>query len=597
MEIDISGLFMDMKLRNTLILFVIAAALFTFVYVFEIRKPEDANGKSKNLGKRLLLEREEIDKIELAYADPDYERIVCSIDNSGSWQIEQPLRANADQKIMDRLVSGALGKSIHETLKDPVALSEYGLDNARVSATFFLKDGVSRTLLLGNTVPTGNYVYIKEKSIPDISLVPASIVDDLTKFVSDLRDRTVIAFDKASVQRIRLEYDDGRSIVCESKEYGWEIVEPIIAKADASAVEKIISEVDDLRVDRFIAEESDDLSAYGLAQPRIKLTASSKDGKDKILLVGSEENGSVYVKAASDKAVFLVKDEIVDKLTKQPSDLRDKTILAFDIGDVEKLELKYPQRSVILEKKSDVDEEIWELVAPVPVKADGSKVDEILRKLRELKAGEFVSDEPEDIAVYGLTGPQIQVVLSLKGDGAKTLLMGKEVKGSVYVKTSSAETVYLVDVGIMDDLTKSSLDLRDSQMMEFDRNDVKRIELKRKDEAIVLIKQEHDWRIIEPIREKAKNYEVIDILRKLDSLKAEKLVAEKAVQLSEYGLDQPDIEVTVTLKDDSAKTLLVGKKLPDSDSSHAKVADVDVIFVIEKDVVDKLKKDLSKIKE
>ena len=53
----------------------------------------------------------------------------------------------------------------------------------------------------------------------------------------------------------------------------------------------------------------------------------------------------------------------------------------------------------------------------------------------------------------------------------------------------------------------------------------------------------------------------------------------------------------MTLKDDSTQTLLVGKKLTDSDSFYAKTADTDIIFVIEKDVVDQLEKDLSEIRE
>ncbi len=211
--------------------------------------------------------------------------------------------------------------------------------------------------------------------------------------------------------------------------------------------------------------------------------------------------------------------------------------------------------------------------------------------------GEFVSDKPQDMAIYGLASPQVKVVISLKGSGAKMLLVGKKAGKSVYVRTASAESVYLVDAGIVEDLTRGWLGFRDRQMMEFRRDDVKRIDLRRKDETVAFIKQERDWRIIQPIREKAKNYQVIDMMRKLDSLKAEKFVAEKTERLLEYGLDQPHVEITLTLEDDSTKALLVGEKMPDSDLYYAKIADADIIFVIKKDVVDELEKDLSEIRE
>ena len=176
-----------MKFRNTLILFGVVILLFGFVYIFEIRRPEESTGKSKNLGKMLLMRKGDIDRLELTYTDPEYENIAFFNDANGQWQIERPLRANADQKIMDRLLSNTVSKNILDTLKDPLDLAEYGLDNPRVIATFHLKDGTFRTLLLGNTVPTGNYVYTKQESSPDISLVPASIVGDLTKKPLDFR--------------------------------------------------------------------------------------------------------------------------------------------------------------------------------------------------------------------------------------------------------------------------------------------------------------------------------------------------------------------------------------------------------------------------
>jgi len=582
-----------MKFRNTLILLCVVLALAIFVYIFEIRGPEDTDGKSKNLGEALSLEIGNINKIELAYDDPNYEKIVCSANSDRQWRIEQPLKALADQKAVDRLIIDAISKNIHTSFKDTADLSEYGLEIPRVAVTFSLKDGTSRTLMLGNTVPTGNRVYVKEKNSPDISLVPANIVDNLTKFVSDLRDRRVMVIDKTSVQRIRMEYADGKSIGFEKKGTEWQLVEPIAAKADINAVEKIISELNNLRVDRFIAENLEDLSVYGLTQPQLRFVASSRDGEDKILLVGDKKDSSVYVKTASGEAVFLIKSQMIDGLMKQPPDLRNRTVMNFDVSDVEKLELKRLEHSVVIEKKSDA----WELTVPALAKADEARIDEILRRLSGLEADEFMSDKPQDMAMYGLASPQIEVVISLKGSGTKTLLVGKKAGKSVYVKTASAGSVYLVDAGIVDDLTGGWLGFRDRQMMEFRRDDVKRIDLRRKDETVAFIKQERDWRIIKPMREKAKNYQIIDMMRKLDSLKAEKFVAEKPEQLSEFGLDQPDVEITLTLEDDSTKTLLVGYKAPGSGLYYAKIFDADIIFVIKKDVVDELEKDLSTIRE
>lgn len=593
-----------MKFKSTLILLIIVLVLFAFVYFFEIRKPKESTGEDKSLGKLLSLVKEDVSKVELAYSNPNYEKILCSKDDAGGWQIEQPLKAKADQKLMDRLISDTVGKNVQQTLKEAGDISEYGLDNPRVTATFYLQDGTSRTIMLGDTVPTGNYTYIKQKSIPDISLVPASIADDLTKFVSDLRDRTVMALDKSDIKRLQLKYSDRGNIVCEKAETEWNLLEPLVARGEKGAIEKIISDLTDLKVDRFVTEEAEDVSIYGLSQPQIEVTVSLDDGTEKGLLIGREEGGSVYVKRASDKAVYSVNSEIIDKLKKEASDLRDRTVVAFDRNLVEKLELKSSGRSVVMEKKleeSKADfvrpEESWEITEPDVVKADKSTVDEILKKLDELKVDEFASDDPKDLRIYGLSQPQIQAVVSARGSEPKTLLVGKKTGESVYVKTASGKSVYLVDGSIVDDLSKGLLDLRDKEVLDFTHGYVKRLELKRKDKTIVCIRQEHDWRIIEPVKQKAENYKVDNILSKIDEMKAEKFVAEEASQLSEYGLDQPDVEVTLTFKDDRTEKLLVGKKLPDSESAYGKLASGKVVFVIPKDVLDELNKDVDDIRE
>ena len=582
-----------MKLKNTLILLGIVIILFALVYVFEIRKPDGSTGKSKSLGKAMLLERENVQGIELAYSDADYEKIVCSKDKNGQWQIQEPVKAKANGKIIDRLISRAVGKNIHSTLKKPGSLTEYGLAAPRVTAVFHLSDGTSRTIMLGNTVPIGNYVYVKQKSAQDISLVPASIVDDLTAFVSDLRDRTFITLSNLDIQRIQLNYRDSDNIICVKTGSDWNILEPVSAKADNGEVEKLISNVKDLKADDFAAEAPDDLSIYGLSPPQIEIIFSLEDGRSKSLAFGKKERDSVYVKTGSDNSVIMVNAEIIAKLTKRPADLRDRTVMAFQMKAVEKLVLRYPGRSFTCEKKTDAQEESWEITVPIKAKADKSQIDEMLKKLQDLRVDEFVSDTPGELSGYGLTQPLIQAIVHTGGAESESLLVGRKMGESVYVKTASAASVYLVDAGIINDLSKKPLDLYHRQVMKFRKNEVVRIELRSKDrEAITCIKQERDWRIVEPVRKKAKNYEINGILQKLYELKTRRFVTEKAARLSMYGLDHPDVEITLTYEDGSKETLHVGKSLPDSDLAYAKTAAKDIIFVIEKDVVDELRKDV-----
>lgn len=178
-----------MKLKSTLLLLGIALGLFIFVYTVEFKKPKDSETQSKNLGKKMMIQHDRIVKISLDYADAEYENIICSKDADGNWQIEKPINAKADQKEMDRIIYSVIGKNIQRILKDQESVIEYGLDNPKITAIFHLEDGEAKTLLVGNMVPTGNYVYIQQESKSEILLVPASIADDLTKKIDELQEK------------------------------------------------------------------------------------------------------------------------------------------------------------------------------------------------------------------------------------------------------------------------------------------------------------------------------------------------------------------------------------------------------------------------
>lgn len=168
-----------MKLRNTLILFGIALLLFAFVYAYEIRKPKEDTDKS--LGRVLQMREGDVTKIKVAYSEPNSPVVICSKDSKGEWRVEQPPDMKVDQKTIQNLISGTTSKYIYNTIKEPGDLSEYGLDNPRVTAMFYLKDGTHRKIMIGDEVPIGNYVYLKDEFTPDIYMVPEIVADNFIK--------------------------------------------------------------------------------------------------------------------------------------------------------------------------------------------------------------------------------------------------------------------------------------------------------------------------------------------------------------------------------------------------------------------------------
>lgn len=174
-----------MQIRTTLILFVIVVLLFALVYIFEIRNPKEDPTTSKRLDRILDVKEENVKNLEISYAKFPKTVIKCSKDKDGIWKLDQPSNIKLDSKDIPELISKTLERKIYDRLKEIGSLDEYGLKNPKVSVKFYLKDDTSKELMIGNEVPVGNYVYIKEGSSPEIYTIPASIVNDFTKLVSE----------------------------------------------------------------------------------------------------------------------------------------------------------------------------------------------------------------------------------------------------------------------------------------------------------------------------------------------------------------------------------------------------------------------------
>jgi hypothetical protein len=157
-----------------------------------------------------------------------------------------------------------------------------------------------------------------------------------------------------------------------------------------------------------------------------------------------------------------------------------------------------------------------------------------------------------------LDRPQLELRLWEKGrKQPKTVWLS--VKGNAgYLRTSEGDTVYKVRAGLLNDLKKSPDDLRDLQVVKFKRDDAEEIALRWDKKRVRLVKRgERNWELVEPKRQSA-NWSTVDsILFELESLRADKWVAEKPAP--EHGLDKPQLEAEVKLKGGRTITVKFGK--------------------------------------
>jgi hypothetical protein len=147
------------------------------------------------------------------------------------------------------------------------------------------------------------------------------------------------------------------------------------------------------------------------------------------------------------------------------SEFRDKGAQATGTTDTQKLTIfKFDDqdtRSIVVAKadqklEADKDEQGNWTLQPGGLPGDRVRISSVLARLDSLQATRRVTDEPTDLAQYGLDNPPL-IATATQADGtAYTLLTGAKSpnESSTYVKKEQEPTVFLIPNQLVSDLDR-----------------------------------------------------------------------------------------------------------------------------------------------
>ena len=553
-----------MRWQTPAALAIVLIALGAFYYVYEIRQgPEREKAEGQ---KRRVWTVDAGDVQELTLERPS--EIVKVKREGNGWQMLTPVKARGDRgKIEDVLTTIATMRSDREIAASPGSVADFGLDKPAATVMLKLKDGKELGLTLGAKSPTGVWVYAREKGKPAVLAIGDSVLRDATQPVAELRDKTLLAFDRKDVTSVDIvTRDDAMTI--ESADGKWRLTRPAALAADTETLTDFFDKLSAAKVKEFVADAPRALEPFGLERPlRVEIhTGKDKERATKSVLFGRVDSAKkgVYAMRPGESTVLLVPEEVWNVVPRTVATARNKSVIDFDRDKVSRLELTSGKGAVTLAR----DKDAWRITAPEAWPADPTEAGAILFKLRELKAQAFLSEDASGVAHF-LAKPEIRVSLTEGGStAAKTLLLAPspERRGgqpSAYAAIAGRGPVVLVDAKALGDLSRSVTDLRDHALLSgFEVKDVQRMRVRAGGRsALVERSGASDWKTLEPKRGAAKSTKVEDLLYTLRALKWKEIAAPGGREPARYGLEPAVMEVTLYRADGTEiGTVLIGKK-------------------------------------
>lgn len=443
-----------MSPRTTAILLVVAAALGSFVWFYEL---EGAEGRreAEEREKRLFadVESEAIQWIALETEDGQSARAER---REEGWRIVEPVDFPADVFTVDAVASALAEVTSESVYEEPQDLAVYGLAEGSRELRFGTGDG-EWLLRLGNDTPMGSQAYVWVEGGDAVYTISRSRVNALRKTLDQLREKRLLRFDAATVRGVTAEWPDGRVVLARDGEQ-WRLTSPLEAPADAAAIRELLSNLAFLRAEGFEDDPRPDAEA-GLEPPawRVRLELDPEEEgaapRQLQLAIGSVvEDGQRLVR--TDAAPLMrIAEARLDDFPARVVAYRDRELADFDASSARRIDLVLRgEDGETLELTALRGEEGWR---SSPEEMAPEKIARLVDELSRLSAEDVLAERvgPEELAELGLDPPRASFAVR-EGDADDAALLSElrlgVVQGSEGVVAQSGERpqVYRLGLGV-----------------------------------------------------------------------------------------------------------------------------------------------------
>jgi ribosomal protein L12E/L44/L45/RPP1/RPP2 len=120
----------------------------------------------------------------------------------------------------------------------------------------------------------------------------------------------------------------------------------------------------------------------------------------------------------------------------------------------------------------------WQILKPKPLRADGSQVEELIRKLKDAKMDATISDEDAKKAATAFaSGTKVAVATVADASGTMQLEVRKDKDKNYYAKSSAVDGIYKVTADLGDELDKKVDDFRNKKLFDFGWTDPSKVQI------------------------------------------------------------------------------------------------------------------------
>ncbi|HEX5397603.1 MAG TPA: DUF4340 domain-containing protein [Verrucomicrobiae bacterium] len=474
-----------MNSKTTGIWFVIAAALFAFILIFEHFLRHEAAGPTPLLPN---FRPADVTRVQVYPPPPNALEINASRTN-GSWLLTEPVVYPAQSTAVEALLD-AIKKLAPERL-DPAEFrqqtnSEQSLGFENPQARIVIAAGDQNLqLVVGNLTAPGDQVYLRVVGREGVFVADAGWLRLIPRTADAWRDTALVDAGQAQFDWIVLTNNvKGVTIElrCDPTNHLWRMIRPLQSRADADHITDALQQLETASVTRFVTDDTNaDLAAFGLQPSDLDLWLGRGTNMVTAIHVGksaTNDTTMVYAQREGWSAIFLARRDALAPWRGTVNDFRDTRLfeLTAPVAEIEVNEGD-TNHFVLREPPGTTN---WSLASEkYPV--DTEYVQSFIKALAGLRISDFVQAvaTAPDLPAYGLDKPRREIVLRSRAGDTNAVIadlqFGLAQTNKVFVRCAGEDFVYAIPELDYNRLPDAAWQFRDRQIWNFKGDDVTQI--------------------------------------------------------------------------------------------------------------------------
>lgn len=486
------------------------------------------------------------------------------VERDGEWRLAKPFAAEADSAAVMRMLDAlALARaeeseSEGELLKRGRTRADYALDDPPLTVRLFWPSGREESVSFGTLTPSGSGAYAATDASRAVMIVPSSVLAAVDVPVERLRRRRLFRGTADAVAAFDVRRSSGEVLSFSRSGDGWLVGE---ARASSGRVTRLLESLMSAEARSFVwptgatngspQVSASLLSGYGLdAESAVTVTVKGLGGHGEAVSFGKRTGGDgVYAFVHGSGPVVTVDAALADAAGRDAAFFADARVFSVPPDKVTSLSVSDGKGLVSLVRGGRGERGGWRLAAPISAPADAEAAEALLARVLALT--------PADLSEIGVS---VSV-----GEGAKPVTVPRR---ALFPDGGGFER------------------LRALEVVDFSAEGIRRVvsaPAGGESVSVVFAAERKAWSVEKaPDGAAVSDEGVAKVVAALSPLKALRVVRLKvlASELAEYGLDSPELRLSVDLVREDAvrRNVLVGSRA--EDGVFATVGAADAVFVI-----------------